>query len=129
MFVLCLPLAQSAQAVEIYYARAIGQDFLPDTTTPAPPPASAKEAPKPAAPELPALGTTTDAKAATTGETSLWTKILVGVVVVGAIAALGNRGGGGSDDVNASTAPAPAPSSPPPTSGGFNIGIGGGKKK
>ena len=133
---LCLPFAQAVRAVDVYYARAIGQDFLPEAPPPAAAPTTPKQ-PKPA-PELPALGASAEPPAAASGGTSLWTKILVGVVVVGAIAALGKSGGGGSADATVGTggaAPNPAPAStPPPTptqtapagGGGINIGIGGG---
>lgn len=140
---LTLPSAQTAQAVEIYYARAIGHDFQPEPA-PAGTPAS-----KPAQ-ELPALGSRPEEKAAASTGTSTWSKILIGVVVVGAIAALANKGGGGGEaSVNTgggstpdtgssgstpggsggSTPSTPQPP-PPPTGGGtggggINIGVGG----
>lgn len=136
---LTLPLIQTTQAAEIYYARAIGHEFLPE-------PAPANPTPKPTTKTdsaLPALGETTEHQEPPPSEgMSRWSKILIGVVVVGAIAALGNRGGGGSNSesnsgggTDTSGASTPPPSSPPPptgsgggSGGGISIGIGGGKR-
>lgn len=140
---LFIPVAQTAQAVDVYYARAIGQDFLPEAPPPAAPSNNPREPEKAApAPALPSLGTSAEAQPTAAGGTSLWTKVIVGVVVVGAIAALGKNGGGGSGDVavggaapapppaNPTSAPAPAPTQPPTGGGGgINIGIGGGDGK
>lgn len=130
------PLAQSAQAVEIYYARAIGHDFLPETA-PSQAPAKPGSAPQP---ELPGLGTQTEPtpQAAATGAgMSTWSKVLIGAVVVGAVAALANKGGGGSDSASGGPTPPDTGASgsgsgsgggtpTPPTGGGGGIGIGGG---
>lgn len=138
---LLLPLAQTAQAVEIYYARAIGHDFLPDTAPSGSTPA--KEGPARQS-ELPGLGTqaepTSQAAAAGAGM-STWSKVLIGAVVVGAIAALANKGGGnsggdsgsgGSSSSNTgasgsgSGSGTPTPPSTGGGGGGTGIGIGGG---
>lgn len=138
---LLLPLVQTAQAVDIYYARAIGHDFLPDT---APSKSSAPANPGQARqPELPGLGTqteTTPTAAAAGAGMSTWSKVLIGAVVVGAIAALANKGGGGGGDTGSSgsgssqntgtsgSGGGSGGSSPPPSGGGAGpgIGIGGG---
>lgn len=149
---LTLPSAQTAQAVEIYYARAIGHEFLPEPTRTPPPPATAPDA-KPAQ-DLPGLGSQPEEKAAPSAGTSTWSKILIGVVVVGAIAALANKGGGGGGEVSVNTSGGSTPDTggtggsgstpggsggstpsapqppPPPTGGGtggggINIGVGG----
>lgn len=117
VFALCLclavPLAQTATAAEIY-ARAIGDEYLP-----AKPPASAPpQTETKSVPDLPALGTGQTTPARAEGM-SVWSKVLIGVVVVGAIAALGGHGGGGEGNVTMggsapSSSPAPAPSAPAP---------------
>lgn len=133
------PVAQTARAVDIYYAGAIGQDFLPEPGAqgaPAAPAAQPQPTAQPAqqqtrAPELPGLGTRTEARVAG-GGMSVWTKVLIGVAVVGAMAALSNKGGGGGEatvstgeppNTGGSSAPppstegsAPPSSSPPPSS-------------
>lgn len=139
---LLLPLAQTAQAVEIYYARAIGHDFLPDAAPSTPTPSKPGQAPKQ---DLPGLGTQpeTNSQAAAAGAgMSTWSKVLIGAVVVGAIAALANKGGGGGSDSGSGSAGSPQTSgsgsgsggggggsTPPPSGGGGagpTIGIGGG---
>lgn len=129
---LVVPFTQSAQATEIHYARAIGHEFLPEPAprkTPAETPST-----KPTKPDLPGLGESTQPQSSsqeTTGTSkgmTTWGKVLVGALVVGAIAALGNRGGGGGGDDSGSTAANPG-STPPPSGGsesGSGIGIGGG---
>lgn len=107
-----LPLA-AAEAVDIYHARAIGQEYLPEpppATTPAPP--GAREAP-----ELPGLGASAEPEQA--APPSLWKKVLIGTLVVAAIAALGN--GGGSGGVSVGTGDG---GSTPDAGGGDNGGGG-----
>ncbi|MFL6649718.1 MAG: hypothetical protein ACJ8J7_00375, partial [Sulfurifustaceae bacterium] len=125
---LALPLAQTATAAEIY-ARAIGDEYLP-----AKPPATASpQTPATTVPDLPGLGTGENATEARTEGMSMWSKVLIGIVVVGAAAALGGRGEGSvtADASSASSpppasapAPTPAPTtpSPPPPTGGTGGG-------
>jgi hypothetical protein len=125
LFAFALGAVQKVHAVDIYYARAIGQEYLP-TPVPATPPANSPGAPngtkKQTLPDLPGLGTKAEEKEAPR-EMGMWTKVLIGVVVVGAIAALGNKGGDGGE-VGASTGSAPPP--PPPDTGGAGSNPGGG---
>ncbi|HEY8554015.1 MAG TPA: hypothetical protein VIL43_05700, partial [Burkholderiales bacterium] len=77
----------TAEAVDIHYARAIGQEYQPE-----PPPATApipRETDGTA--ELPGLGSTAERERA--APPSLWKRVLIGTLVVAAIAALGNGGG------------------------------------
>jgi hypothetical protein len=138
---LTLPLVQTAQAVEIYYARAIGHEFLPESVPATPAPKRNQPAP-----ELPGLGAAPESTKPVGKEMSTLSKVLIGVLVVGTIAALGNRGGGGGDNTGGSdsgsgtgssgSTPAATPSSPPPSTGsgggggggGITIGIGGGRR-
>lgn len=115
------PMAQTAHGVDIHYAGAIGQDFLPEPSRagPAQVPATPPRAQPQPRTELPGLGTRAEEKAAAPMGT--WTKVLIGVAVVGAMAALSNKGGGGSGEATVSTdgsssaggASAPPASSPP----------------
>lgn len=125
-----LPAAQIAHSSEIYFARAIGHEFLPE-----PQPKAAPAAKPQAAPELPGLGTAAEAEADTSensGKMGTWSKVLVGVLVVGAIAALGSNGGGGEASVGTGGADSGSgsgggsPPPPPSSGGGIGIGIGGG---
>lgn len=132
--VLALQPLPAAQAVDVYYARAIGQEFLPEPS----PRTDSAQTPQQQTPELPGLGARAEEKPAASGGMSTWKKVLIGVVIVGAIAAIGNSGGGGSGEVSAdlaggSPSGSPAPSAPalPPAgsgggNGGINIGTGGG---
>lgn len=116
-------MAQTAHAVDIHYAGAIGQDFLPEPprTAPASPGQTMPPRAEPQAgvPELPGLGARTAEKAA---PMATWTKVLIGVAVVGAMAALSNKGGGGSGEATVTTdgssntggASTPPPASAPP---------------
>lgn len=118
---LLLPVTHTAHAVEMLYARAIGDPYA------APPPVSAPPAqnPRPVAPadaaDLPGLGTAPrENKAVAATEESGWSfkKVLIGVVLVGAIAALANKGGGGGE--------APPANSTPSGGGSGGGGSGGG---
>lgn len=125
--VFSLPFSTTATAVEIHYARAIGDSYEY-------PPLSAPErAARPVSnpdPVLPGLGTEAPPPAAAESGRS-WSRILVGALVVGAIAALAKGGGGGEAevqvDVGGSTPPAapPAPSPGTPSTGGGSSGGGG----
>lgn len=124
---LVLPVVQAARAADIYYARAIGHEFLPETKVK---PAPAEREPLP---ELPGLGNATETDASSSSrEMGTWSKVLIGVLVVGAIAALGGGGGGGQASVSTGGADSgsggSAPPPPPPSTGGggIDIGIGGG---
>lgn len=119
---LLLPPAQSAQALDLYYARAIGQEYSPEPPPTAPAPE--RDPPPAADTELPALGAGAEERRPR-GEMSLWSKVLIGVVLVAAVAALGN-GDGGSAQVNATpgNAPEPAPPAGPAEGGGAGPGAG-----
>lgn len=132
---LTLPVAQTVHAVDIYYARAIGQEYLPEPEPPkAPSERGPPQAPSPnesTSPELPALGAREAETPAPAQPRSLWSRVLIGTLVVAAIAALGNRGGGGgSAGVTVGTGSAPPPDAgntgPGDNSGGGNGGDGGG---
>lgn len=119
------PSAQTAQAVDLHYAGAIGQDFLPEPSRPDARPAPDRTTPPPVqsqshAPDLPALGTSPSTEKATATGMSIWTKLLIGVAVVGTMAALGNKGGGGGEATVSSDGPANTggTSTPPPSAGG-----------
>lgn len=121
---LAVPLSQLAEAAEMY-ARAIGDDYLPAKPSPMMP----RQSEAKSVPDLPALGASAPTTASSQGM-STWSKVLVGVVLVGAIAALGSHGAGAEGNVGLSgsepssppaptpSAPAPAPTPPPPTGGG-----------
>lgn len=111
---LALPAAQTAHAVDIYYARAIGQEYLPESA-----PGQPQRNGERAQPALPALGAPAEEDPAPEEGMGLWSKVLIGTLVVAAIAALGNRGGGGSAGVGVGTGGVPAPDS-------GNSGPGGG---
>lgn len=121
------PVAQIAHAVDLHYAGAIGQDFLPEPSSPdtrrAPVEQPHRTAPaagqsQSRAPDLPGLGTSSE-KANATGM-SIWTKVLIGVAVVGTMAALSNKGGGGGGEATVSTDASSntGGSSTPPSTGG-----------
>lgn len=101
-----LPFSQTAIAVDIYYARAIG-----DAYGYRPPPASegnATSAPADARdPALPGLGTESPAASGAQGS-SIWSRILVGALIIGGMAALASSGADGE------------------VSAGVDIGVGGG---
>lgn len=119
---LLLPAGQIVHAVDIYYARAIGDEYLPERTAPAPSaPNSATERPLP---ELPGLGARAEATAPPKQEMSLWSKVLIGAVLVTAIAALGNNGGGGGAGVTVGTGDT---SGTPTGDGSSGGGSGGGQ--
>lgn len=123
-FALVLPLVPTAHAVDIYYARAIGQEYLPEPRSrSAPPPAPVESRP---APELPGLGAS-ESEAPRERERSLWSKVLIGTVLVAAIAALGDRGGGSAEvTVGTSGAPPPDPGNSGPGNGAGGGNSGGG---
>lgn len=116
---LLLPMTQTAHAIEILYARAIGDPYSTPPAVSAPPAQQPRKVESGSAPELPGLGTTPkETNAPVQTEESNWSvkKILIGVVLIGAIAALANKGGGSGDAPPASSAP----------SGGGDGGSGGG---
>lgn len=124
---LTLPASQTAYAVDIYYARAIGQEYLLEPAAPASPaPNSSTEKPLP---ELPGLGARAVDSAPPKQEMSLWSKVLIGTVLVAAIAALGNNGGSGSAGVTVGTGDtsAPDPGGAPSGGGSGDDGGGGGE--
>lgn len=116
-----LPFTHTAVAVDIHYARAIGDPY--EYRLPAEPPETGGEAgssgasepipasdsnaagePRPAATPvdqnvgLPGLGT--EPTAPGTGESGrIWPRVLIGVLLVGAMAALASKGGGGEGEV------------------------------
>ncbi|BAU49071.1 hypothetical protein SVA_2523 [Sulfurifustis variabilis] len=109
-----LPVSHTASAVDIHYARAIGDPYeyrLPpasrESADPATDPASGSVDPS-GAPgaattpareiALPGLGSETRAPAPEEGG-RVWPKILIGVLLVGAMAALAGKDGGGGGDV------------------------------
>lgn len=100
LIALLLPAAQTARAVEIYYARAIGQEYLPEER----PPAGMPESGQPRSSGLPALGD--GGREPAVPEMSVWSKLLIGVALVAAVAALGN-GDGGSAQVGITPGDAP----------------------
>lgn len=106
--------ALPAHAFGIYYARAIGQEYLPEAKPGGLPPGGA------AAPELPALGEGAAAKPEER-QLSTWTRILIGVALVAAVAALGN-GDGGSAQMNVTPGSTPAPPAAPPAGAGGGAG-------
>lgn len=135
---LLLPGVQSAQAVDIYYARAIGQEYLPEAR----PPAGLPESSTSSSPDLPGLGDRAAPEEAPR-PMSIWSKVLIGVVLVAAVAALGDGDGGaaqlnvspgGSTDPGGSNAPpqggsgggSTPPSEPLPGAGGGDDNGGGG---
>lgn len=120
--VLALPLAP-ARALDLY-ARAIGDPYAyPPEPAPRTPDPSAPGAPAISAPEahaLPGLGSEEPAApSATPGGGWSWGRVLLGIAVVGAMAALASKGGGGEVTVNSS-------GSAPPPSGAGDTGSGGG---
>lgn len=142
-----LPVSHTALAVDIHYARAIGDTYeyrppAPGTPDPAPPASDSSREPGAPPPErtdpvrgeaLPGLGTEASAPAAEEGART-WPRVLIGVLIVGAMAALASKGGGGEGEVQVNTGVdlgggAPSPPTPPPTSSGGNAppsGDGGG---
>ena len=125
LLALSLPLAQTVYAVDIYYARAIGQEYLPERTPPAPTPPANQ--PQETLPDLPGLGERTTENAAPKEGMGMWTKVLIGTVLVAAIAALGNNGGGGSAGVSVGTGDTPPPTDTGSSGGnGTSGGSGGG---
>ena len=119
--VLCVALTviatQPAYAADFYLARAIGQEYLPEEEPAAPKTAPETNGQRPA-PELPGLGSREETREPSKEGMSTWSKVLIGAVVVGAIAALGSNGGGGSS--------APATDTGGAGSGGSDGGGGGG---
>lgn len=112
---------QTAHAVDMY-ARAIGEPY----SLPSPAPAPNQTAPAaPSTSELPGLGTTApDVPETPAPQKEGWSfkKILIGVAVVGAMAALakGSSGGGSNDQAGGGSGP-----SPPPSGGGSGSGTPG----
>lgn len=167
--VLTIPLAQTVQAMELLYTRAIGEEYMlpPPRPQSGPAPESAKAQPelpalgtaerresppvsddvharaigqefmhqspqntgavppadiKRSAPELPALGTNTVREEPPSEGFGKWSKVLIGIAVVGAIAALGGGKGGSSGTTSSDS----GGSSTPPPSGGSGGGSSGG---
>lgn len=152
-----LPFSHTALAVDIHYARAIGDPY--EYRPPALPAAGEEASAGPAAPgaagperdrdALPGLGTESPAPAREEGG-RVWPRVLIGVLLVGTMAALASKGGGdGEVRVNAGvdlgggapppggsagggggssggSAPAPAPPAGAPAGGGSGDSSGGG---
>lgn len=117
---LFLPCAPPAHALELYYARAIGQEYLPEAR-----PGGLPQGDAAAAPDLPALGDRPSAEPER-GEMSVWTKLLIGVALVAAVAALGDGDGGAAQmSVAPGGNPDPGPSGAPAAGGGTGGGGGG----
>lgn len=105
-----LPAAQTVHATEIYYARAIGQEYLPERSPPPAPSQTHGES----APELPGLGADARQRALPDAQRT-WSKFLVGALVVAAIAAVANSGGDAGGQVVVGSG---GDSGSPPGSGG-----------
>ncbi|BAU50313.1 hypothetical protein SVA_3779 [Sulfurifustis variabilis] len=126
--VLALPLGPTAHAIDLY-ARAIGDPYSYQPER-APPPEPVPAAPAPAAEEsLPALGgeEATGASPAESGGWS-WGRVLVGIAVVGAMAALASKSGGGGqvnvDSGSVGSVGTTTPTAPEAGSGGGDTGSG-----
>lgn len=122
---LTFPIGHAAYGVELY-ARAIGDPYAyqpepapartPDSTAPVP----ATSEPEP--PTLPGLGSEDAATPSTAESGWSWGRILVGVAIVGAMAALANKSGGGQVSVSSDTGGAAPPSSGDTGSGDSGVG-------
>src|SRR5581483_8578347 len=120
---LLIPAMQTAYAVDMY-ARAIGEPYSLPSPAPAP---NQTPPPAPGASELPGLGTTApDVPETAAPQKQGWSfkKILIGIAVVGAMAALAKGSGGGSSNDQAGSESGASP--PPSGGGGSTPGTGGG---
>lgn len=134
--VFALPFSHTATAVDIYYTRAIGDPYeyhpppasaetaAEDVRTPRSEPSRARDA------ALPGLGTEAPAPAAAESGRG-WSRVLIGALIIGGMAALANRGGDGEVNtgvdigIGGTTPPGSAGASNPPTGGSSSSGGGG----